>query len=76
MNYLNFQAKNLFERFYPTEEFLPRAPDPEEIINDENEATEPSPDLVAELMNRIQTNDEPQPTGTTENNMDVEADTE
>lgn len=26
------QAKNLFTKIYPTEEFLPRAPDPDEII--------------------------------------------
>lgn len=26
------QAKNIFKNIYPEEEFLPRAPDPEEIV--------------------------------------------
>lgn len=71
-----FQAKDLFERFYPTEEFLPRAPDPDEIIDDDKDATEPSPDLVADLLARVQTNDEPQTISATEDSMDVETDTE
>lgn len=29
---LFFQAKEIFQRIYSAEEFLPRAPDPEEII--------------------------------------------
>lgn len=71
-----WQAKDLFERFYPTEEFLPRAPDPDEIVDDDRDATEPSADLVAELLSRVQTSDDAQPTNETEESMDVEATTE
>lgn len=32
-----FQAKRLFAKMYPNDEFLPRAPDPEEIIIGEDD---------------------------------------
>ena len=35
-----FQAKEVFLKMFPNEEFLPRAPDPEEIVFD-NEGSEP-----------------------------------
>jgi hypothetical protein len=34
-----FQAKNIFSKMYPDSEFLPRAPDPEEILLEGDEST-------------------------------------
>lgn len=56
-----FQAKNLFSKIYPTEEFLPRAPDPDEIIigddNDDNiklDIQEKIADVVEGIENEVQ----------------------
>ena len=35
--YFNFQAKRVFEKMCPGEEFLPKAPNPEDIIYDDGE---------------------------------------
>lgn len=35
----DFQARDLFAKLYPIEEFLPRAPDPEEIIFGDDETS-------------------------------------
>lgn len=43
------QARNLFKQIYETEEFLPRAPDPEEIIIEGDNPTDPLPSVLAEL---------------------------
>lgn len=32
------QARKLYEKMYPDDEFLPKAPEPEEIIGDEDPA--------------------------------------
>lgn len=42
-------AKKLFTQLYEMEEFLPRAPDPEEIIIEGDNPTDPLPSIVAEL---------------------------
>lgn len=54
-------AKNLFSKIYPTEEFLPRAPDPDEIIigddDDENiklDIQEKIADVVEGIENEVQ----------------------
>lgn len=81
------QAKKLFERFYANEEFLPRAPDPDEIVDDDKDATAPSADLLAELMSKMQTEQqtengegeemsEPQPPNDDDNTINVAAETE
>lgn len=43
------RAKQLFSQIYENEEFLPRAPDPEEIIIEGDNPTDPLPSMVAEL---------------------------
>lgn len=43
------QAKQLFTQIFENEEFLPRAPDPEEIIIEGDNPTDPLPSMVAEL---------------------------
>lgn len=42
-------ARHLFKQMYENEEFLPRAPDPEEIIIEGDNPTDPLPSIVAEL---------------------------
>lgn len=42
-------AKHLFKQIYENEEFLPRAPDPEEIIIEGDNPTDPLPSILAEL---------------------------
>lgn len=39
----------MFAQIYETEEFLPRAPDPEEIIIEGDNPTDPLPSVMAEL---------------------------
>jgi hypothetical protein len=34
-----FQAKEIFSKMYPDSEFLPRAPDPEEIVLEGDDST-------------------------------------
>lgn len=36
------QAREIFNKMYPESEFLPRAPDPEEIILEEDDAAKPA----------------------------------
>lgn len=43
------QAKTLFTQIFENEEFLPRAPDPEEIIIEGDNPTDPLPSMVAAL---------------------------
>lgn len=43
------QAKNIFRQIFENEEFLPRAPDPEEIIIEGDNPTDPLPSMVAAL---------------------------
>lgn len=43
------QAKKLFTQIFENEEFLPRAPDPEEIIIEGDNPTDPLPSMVAAL---------------------------
>lgn len=47
------QAKDIFNRIYPDQEFLPRAPDPEEIIigdeADDNDVGQASGDTSGDL---------------------------
>lgn len=38
----NFQARDIFAQIYPDEEFLPRAPDPEDIIIEGETTTDAS----------------------------------
>lgn len=40
INICFFQAKSIFSRICPEEEFLPRAPDPEEIVLEDAEPAE------------------------------------
>lgn len=54
------QAKKLFTHIYENEEFLPRAPDPEEIIIEGDNPTDPQPSFVAELGLDL-SESEPQP---------------
>lgn len=42
-------AKHIFKRIYENDEFLPRAPDPEEIIIEGDNPTDPLPSVLAEL---------------------------
>lgn len=46
------QAKKLYEKMYPDDEFLPKAPEPEEIILGDEDATEGSVNLgiLADLV--------------------------
>jgi len=39
--FLLFQAKSIFSKMYPDSEFLPRAPDPEELSLEVDEAAGP-----------------------------------
>lgn len=52
--YWLFQAKTIFNEIFPETEFLPRAPDPEEIII-EGETTEDkdSVELKAETVDQV-----------------------
>lgn len=43
------QAKRIFQKLYGDEEFLPRAPDPDEIIIEGDNPTDPSPTIVQEF---------------------------
>lgn len=52
------EAKKLFTQIYENEEFLPRAPDPEEIVIEGDNPTDPLPSMVAELNLDIPNNDE------------------
>lgn len=58
------EARKIFTQIYENEEFLPRAPDPEEIIIEGDNPTDPLPSMVAELNLEIpqQTQDESQNT--------------
>lgn len=56
-NSKHFQAKRIFQKLYDDEEFLPRAPDPDEIIIEGDNPTDPSPSIVQEFESSI---DEPQ----------------
>ncbi|XP_055372850.1 rab proteins geranylgeranyltransferase component A [Condylostylus longicornis] len=40
-------AKNIFDQIYPNSEFLPRAPDPEEIVMGDEDPTAPSSVFIA-----------------------------
>lgn len=48
------QARKLYEKMYPEDEFLPKAPEPEEIIIGDEDATEGSVNLgvLADLVER------------------------
>lgn len=43
------QAKNIFTQIFENEEFLPRAPDPDEIIIEGDNPTDPLASMVAAL---------------------------
>lgn len=47
---IHFQAKRIFQKLYGDEEFLPRAPDPDEIIIEGDNPTDPSPSIVQEFV--------------------------
>lgn len=42
-----FKAMSIFKAMYPDEDFLPRAPDPEEIVLDDEE--EPGPKFEGDI---------------------------
>lgn len=46
---LHFQAKRIFQKLYGDEEFLPRAPDPDEIIIEGDNPTDPSQSMLQEF---------------------------
>lgn len=53
-------AKKLFTQIYEHEEFLPRAPDPDEILIEGDNPTDPLPSVMAELdLDLPRTVDEP-----------------
>ena len=50
------QSKLLYEKMYPGDEFLPKAPEPEEIIIGDEDATEGNVNLgvLADLLDNIE----------------------
>ena len=60
-----FQAKDIFNKMYPDCEFLPRAPDPEEIILDDDEQSKAADGAAEASADGETTAAEPQwiPTG-------------
>lgn len=49
------QARVIFEELYPNEEFLPRAPDPDEILCEGEDATAPKIEMDPFLMETTET---------------------
>lgn len=45
------QAKNLFTEIYPDEEFLPRAPDPEEIVIEDDHQLQNTDSVTETIIN-------------------------
>lgn len=57
------QTKTLYEKIYPGDEFLPKAPEPEEIIIGEEDATEGAINLgvLADLVTETEENETEEP---------------
>ncbi|CRK98236.1 CLUMA_CG011599, isoform A [Clunio marinus] len=67
------QSKELYEKMYPDDEFLPKAPEPEEIIMGDEDATEGNVNLgvLADLVDSEEKDDEKKETPEKEENSEV-----
>lgn len=75
------QSKLLYEKIYPGDDFLPKAPEPEEIIIGDEDATEGNVNLGAladlveqntEIKNHVEPTDDAQPAETTTSKNSVD----